>query len=69
MTLQSLQPWYHGKGELQCAEQKKKHFRGVKEKKKKKKDKKKTHANFVAEKREIGMVLGGSNYLVTLLIC
>lgn len=66
MTLQSLQPWYHGKGELQCAEQKNKHFRGVK---KKKKDKGKAYANFVAEKREIEMVLGGSYYLVALLIC
>lgn len=34
MTLQSLQPWYHGMGELQCVEQKNKHFRGVKKKKK-----------------------------------
>ena len=34
MTLQSLQPWYHGKREWQCAEQKNKHFRGVKKKKK-----------------------------------
>lgn len=57
MTLQSLQPWYHGKGELQCAEQKNKRFRGVK---KKKKDKEKAYANFVAGKREIGMVLGGN---------
>lgn len=38
-------------------------FRGVK-KKKRQKDKEKPYADFVAEKREIGMVLRGSNYLV-----
>lgn len=37
--------------------------------KKKKKDEEKAYANFAVEKREIGMVLGGNNYLVALLIC
>lgn len=37
MTLQSLRPRYHRKGELQCAEQKNKHFRGVKKKKRQRK--------------------------------
>lgn len=36
---------------------------------KKKTDKEKAYANFVAEKREIGMVMGGNNYLVALCIC
>lgn len=39
-------------------------FRGVKKKKKRQKDKEKPYAAFVAEKREMGTVLRGSNYLV-----
>lgn len=41
----------------------------MKKKKQTKTDKEKAYANFVAEKREIGMVMGGSNYLVALYIC
>lgn len=52
-------------GKLQYAEQKKKYFRGVKEEKRRQE----AYANFVAEKREIGMVLWGSSYLVALLSC
>lgn len=61
IALPSLQPWHHGKGELQCAQQK---LQRCEEKKKRQKDKEKPYAAFVAEKREMGTVLRGSNYLV-----